>query len=231
MKYPIDAGLVCSCKYPTSSLRPRDVAPRLSSLRSGDPRLRVGPELALAVAPFKMSDTEGGMGSTFVGGLLVEGVDDPEDIVSHVSIDIAGPASEKHSGEEGASPCAASASDATGKSVVTAEDLAALEERVSTLLHVHSNEFRAVDARVAQLEQAKLGELMAQAAADCAKAAAMASETMRAATEVLEFVSNSDYIQGEIETHARNAALSIKSVVQDTVAEIEKDVRRVAKKR
>ena len=156
---------MCSCKHPTSSLRPRDVAPRLSSLRSGDPRLRVGPEVTLAVAPFKMSDTEGGMGSTFVGGLLVEGVDDPEDIVSHVSIDIAGPASEKHSGEEGASPCAASASDATGKSVVTAEDLAALEERVSTLLHVHSNEFRAVDARVAQLEQAKLGELMAQAAA------------------------------------------------------------------
>ena len=69
---------------------------------------------------------------------------------------------------------------------------------------------------------------VSSAAADCAKAAAMAAETMRAATEVLEFVSNSDYIQGEIESHARNAALSIKSVVQDTIAEIEKDVRRVA---
>ena len=74
------------------------------------------------------------MRSTFVGGLLVEGVDDPDDIVSHVSIDIAGPASETHSGEEGASPCAASASDATGKSVVTAEDLVVVD-RLEHLRH------------------------------------------------------------------------------------------------
>ena len=163
-----------------------------------------------------MSDSD--MGSLLDSSppVVVEDVDDVPP--SSVRIDI-----------EGGSTTTAS-TDA-----VTMDALVALEERMATLLHVHSDEFRAVETRVAQLETLKLADLMAQAAAsvssaaaDCAKAAAMAAETMRAATEVLEFVSNSDYIQGEIESHARNAALSIKSVVQDTIAEIEKDVRRVA---
>jgi hypothetical protein len=153
--------------------------------------------------------------SDSIGSPVVEGPDDIDDVPRSITIDIG----------------AASSSTSTDTTAVTMADLAALEERVSTLLHVHSDEFRAVDARVAQLEQAKLGELMAQAAADCSRAGKMAAETMRAASEMLDFISNSDYIQGEIEDHARNAAMSIRTVVQDTVAEIEKDVRRVAKKR
>lgn len=178
------------------------------------------------------------MRSTFVGGLLVEGVDDPDDIVSHVSIDIAGPASETHSGEEGASPCAASASDATGKSVVTAEDLAALEERVSTLLHVHSNEFRAVDARVAQLEQMRLAELMATAAASAASSASAAAQSAEAAYRLIEkseeavqcaaevlaatrtamnaFGSEGN-IQSILSEHCVNAALSARNSVLEAV--------------
>ena len=127
--------------------------------------------------------------------------------------------------------------DTTTTTVVSAADLAALEERVATLLHVHSDEFRAVETRVAQLEQLKMAELMAQAAAsvsaaaaDCAKAAAMAADTMRAATEVLDFVSNSDYIQGEIESHARNAAIAIRDTVinasSEAAAAVSADVKK-----
>ena len=132
---------------------------------------------------------------------------------------------------------AASTTSSQDTAAVSRADLLALEERVSTLLHVHSDEFRAVETRVAQLEQLKMAELMAQAAAsvsaaaaDCAKAAAMASETMRAATEVLDFVSNSDYIQGEIESHARNAAIAIRDTVinasSEAAAAVSADVKK-----
>ena len=54
--------------------------------------------------------------------------------------------------EIGNGAASSTSTDTTTTTVVSAADLAALEERVATLLHVHSDEFRAVETRVAQLE-------------------------------------------------------------------------------
>ena len=78
------------------------------------------------------SDAEGEMGSLIGSApVVVEDVDDVPPGQS-VCIDIGG------GGD----------STATSTDAVTMDALVALEERMATLLHVHSDEFRAVETRV-----------------------------------------------------------------------------------
>ena len=122
--------------------------------------------------------------------------------------------------------------------------LVALEERMATLLHVHSDEFRAVETRVAQLEQLKMVELMvasaasaSAAAADCAKAAEAAAklietsegamqcaaEVMEVAREAVKQLSADGVIPDLLADHCKSAACSARDTVLQALDECRED--------
>ena len=190
-----------------------------------------------------MSDSD--MGSLLDASppVVVEDVDDVPP--SSVCIDI-----------EGGGPSTATSADV---SAVTAADLSLLDEKFSLLLAAHSREAATVSARMDALEVLKLGSLMAEAAKNCAESAAAATAAMAAAKEVMTVLSDTDFIQSEIEerappsahvspqpctgvdphpfvtTDARNAAFAIRDTVvsasSEAAAAVSADVKKAARKR
>ena len=104
---------------------------------------------------------------------------------------------------------------------VSRADLLALEERVSTLLHVHSDEFRAVETRVAQLEQLKMAELMAAAAASAEAAAASAAQSAAEAAQLVKSAGEAVETAAAVMELAREAVkqISAEGVIPELLTE------------
>ena len=191
------------------------------------------------------------MGSTLVGP-TIEDVDDVDLPSSHVI----------HIHEPDAS--SASTTATADAAVPMSAELSLLDEKFSLLLAAHSREAAAVSARMDALEALKLADLMAAAAASANSAASSsnsaaasaaqsaaeaallvksareavetATAVMGAAKEAIDLLASDEFIQEQLEEHARNAALAIRQVVvsesAQAAAAVSADVKKaVGKKR
>ena len=169
-----------------------------------------------------MSDSDADeMGSLLDSGPVVEPPDDPDDVPpgQSVCIDIDG-----------------AGGSTTTSSQVTHADLLALEERVNLLLAATSREQSVVNARLDELHQLDLAATLASAARDCAAAAKAAVEILEATKATAELLASDEFVQEQLENHARNAAVAVKGCIleasQDAAAAVAADVKRaVGKKR
>ena len=169
-----------------------------------------------------MSDSSD-MGSLMDSGPVVEGPDDPDDLPPpSVSIDIDGAG-------------ASTTTSVTDTTVVTQADLAALEERVNLLLAATSREQSAVNARLDEMRQLDLAATLAAAAQDCAAAAKAAVQVLESAKAAVELLASDDFVQEQLEGHARHAAVAIRDVVvsasADAAAAVAADVKKATSKR
>ena len=127
-------------------------------------------------------------------------------------------------------------STSTDATTVTHADLVALEERVNLLLAATSREQSAVNARLDEMRQLDLAATLAAAAQDCAAAAKAAVEILEATKATAELLASDEFVQEQLENHARNAAVAVKGCIleasQDAAAAVAADVKRaVGKKR
>ena len=163
-------------------------------------------------------EEEEDMGSTLVGP-TIEDVDDVSLPPPSVAIDIDG-------GGGGGS---------TTSSQVTHADLLALEERVNLLLAATSREQSAVNARLDEMRQLDLAATLAAAAQDCAAAAKAAVQVLDSAKAAVELLASDDFVQEQLEGHARHAAVAIRDVVvsasADAAAAVAADVKKATSKR
>ena len=163
-------------------------------------------------------EEEEDMGSTLVGP-TIEDVDDVSLPPPSVAIDIDG-------GGGGGS---------TTSSQVTHADLLALEERVNLLLAATSREQSAVNARLDEMRQLDLAATLAAAAQDCAAAAKAAVQVLESAKAAVELLASDDFVQEQLEGHARHAAVAIRDVVvsasADAAAAVAADVKKATSKR
>jgi hypothetical protein len=164
-------------------------------------------------------EEEEDMGSTLVGP-TIEDVDDVSLPPPSVAIDIDG------GGGGGGS---------TTSSQVTHADLLALEERVNLLLAATSREQSAVNARLDEMRQLDLAATLAAAAQDCAAAAKAAVQVLESAKAAVELLASDDFVQEQLEGHARHAAVAIRDVVvsasADAAAAVAADVKKATSKR
>ena len=163
-------------------------------------------------------EEEEDMGSTLVGP-TIEDVDDVSLPPPSVAIDIDG-------GGGGGS---------TTSSQVTHADLLALEERVNLLLAATSREQSAVNARLDEMPQLDLAATLAAAAQDCAAAAKATVQVLESAKAAVELLASDDFVQEQLEGHARHAAVAIRDVVvsasADAAAAVAADVKKATSKR
>lgn len=166
----------------------------------------------------RREEEEEDMGSTLVGP-TIEDVDDVSLPPPSVAIDIDG-------GGGGGS---------TTSSQVTHADLLALEERVNLLLAATSREQSAVNARLDEMRQLDLAATLAAAAQDCAAAAKAAVQVLESAKAAVELLASDDFVQEQLEGHARHAAVAIRDVVvsasADAAAAVAADVKKATSKR
>ena len=166
----------------------------------------------------RREEEEEDMGSTLVGP-TIEDVDDVSLPPPSVAIDIDG-------GGGGGS---------TTSSQVTHADLLALEERVNLLLAATSREQSAVNARLDEMRQLDLAATLAAAARDCAAAAKAAVQVLESAKAAVELLASDDFVQEQLEGHARHAAVAIRDVVvsasADAAAAVAADVKKATSKR
>ena len=117
-------------------------------------------------------------------------------------------------------------------SQVTHEDLQRLEERVNLLLAATTREQSALNARLDELHQLDLATKLASAARDCAAAAKAAVEILEGAKEAVDLLASDEFVQEQLESHARNAAVAVKSCIveasQSAAAAVAADVKRAA---
>ena len=112
-----------------------------------------------------------------------------------------------------------------------------LEERVNLLLAATSREQSAVNARLDEMRQLDLAATLAAAARDCAAAAKAAVQVLESAKAAVELLASDDFVQEQLEGHARHAAVAIRDVVvsasADAAAAVAADVKKamVGKKR
>jgi hypothetical protein len=120
----------------------------------------------------------------------------------------------------------------TTSSQVTHEDLQRLEERVNLLLAATTREQSALNARLDELRQLDVTTTLASAARDCAAAAKAAVEVLEGAREAVNLLASDEFIQEQLESHARNAAVAIRQVVvsesAQAAAAVSADVKRAA---
>ena len=120
----------------------------------------------------------------------------------------------------------------TDATTVTHADLVALEERVNLLLAATSREQSAVNARLDEMRQLDLAATLAAAAQDCAAAAKAAVEILEATKATAELLASDEFVQEQLENHARNAAVAVKSCIveasQSAAAAVAADVKRAA---
>ena len=165
-----------------------------------------------------MSDSEAEMGSLLDSGPVVEGPDDPDEVPQSVCIEIDGGGGSSITSNQ-----------------VTHEDLQRLEERVNLLLAATTREQSALNARLDELRQLDVATTLASAARDCAAAAKAAVEILEGAKEAVDLLASDEFIQEQLESHARNAAIAVKSCVveasQDAAAAVAADVKRVVGKK
>ena len=160
------------------------------------------------------------MGSLLDSAPFIEGPDDTDDVQQsqNVCIDI----------ENGD----ATSTSSQGTAAVTHADLQALEERVNLLLAATSREQSAVNARLDELRQLDLATTLASAATDCAAAAKAAVEILEGAKEAVDLLASDEFVQEQLESHARNAAVAVKSCIveasQSAAAAVAADVKRAA---
>ena len=149
-----------------------------------------------------MSDSGDTMGSLLDSSPVVEPPDDPDDVPpgQSVCIDIEG-------------------GSTTTPSQVTHEDLQRLEERVNLLLAATSREQSAVNARLDEMRQLDLAATLAAAAQDCAAAAKAAVEILEATKATAELLASDEFVQEQLESHARNAAIAIRETVVNASAQ------------
>ncbi len=118
---------------------------------------------------------------------------------------------------------------------VTHEDLQRLEERVNLLLAATTREQSALNARLDELHQLDLATKLASAARDCAAAAKAAVEILEGAKEAVDLLASDEFVQEQLENHARNAAVAVKSCIieasQDAAAAVAADVKRATGKK
>ena len=144
------------------------------------------------------------MGSLLDSSPFVEPPDDPDDVPQgqSVCIDIDG-----------------AGGSTTTSSQVTHADLQALEERVNLLLAATSREQSVVNARLDELHQLDLAATLASAARDCAAAAKAAVEVFEGAKEAVDLLASDEFVQEQLESHARNAAIAIRETVVNASAQ------------
>ena len=144
------------------------------------------------------------MGSLLDSSPFVEPPDDPDDVPQgqSVCIDIDG-----------------AGGSTTTSSQVTHADLQALEERVNLLLAATSREQSVVNARLDELHQLDLAATLASAARDCAAAAKAAVEVIEGAKEAVDLLASDEFVQEQLESHARNAAIAIRETVVNASAQ------------
>ena len=115
---------------------------------------------------------------------------------------------------------------------VTHEDLQRLEERVNLLLAATTREQSVLNARLDELRQLDVATTLASAARDCAAAAKAAVEILEGAKEAVDLLASDEFVQEQLENHARNAAVAIRQVVTSECAQaaaaVAADVKRVA---
>ena len=115
---------------------------------------------------------------------------------------------------------------------VTHEDLQRLEERVNLLLAATTREQSALNARLDELHQLDLATKLASAARDCAAAAKAAVEILEGAKAAVDLLASDEFVQEQLENHARNAAVAIRQVVtsecSQAAAAVAADVKRAA---
>ena len=123
----------------------------------------------------------------------------------------------------------------TTSSQVTHDDLQRLEERVNLLLAATSREQSAVNARLDEMRQLDLAATLAAAAQDCAAAAKAAVQVLESAKAAVELLASDDFVQEQLEGHARHAAVAIRDVVvsasADAAAAVAADVKKATSKR
>ena len=126
-------------------------------------------------------------------------------------------------------------STSTDATTVTHADLVALEERVNLLLAATSREQSAVNARLDEMRQLDLAATLAAAAQDCAAAAKAAVEILEATKATAELLASDEFVQEQLENHARNAAVAVKGCIleasQDAAAAVAADVKRATGKK
>ena len=110
-----------------------------------------------------------------------------------------------------------------------------LEERVNLLLAATSREQSAVNARLDEMRQLDLAATLAAAAQDCAAAAKAAVQVLESAKAAVELLASDDFVQEQLEGHARHAAVAIRDVVvsasADAAAAVAADVKKATSKR
>ena len=106
-----------------------------------------------------------------------------------------------------------------GSSQVTHEDLQRLEERVNLLLAATTREQSALNARLDELRQLDVATTLASAARDCAAAAKAAVELLEGAKEAVDLLASDEFVQEQLESHARNAAIAIRETVVNASAQ------------
>ena len=164
-----------------------------------------------------MSDSGDTMGSLLDSSPVVEPPDDPDDVPQgqSVCIDIDG-----------------AGGSTTTSNQVTHEDLQRLEERVNLLLAATTREQSALNARLDALHQLDLAATLASAARDCAAAAKAAVEILEGAKEAVDLLASDEFVQEQLESHARNAAVAVKGCIleasQSAAAAVAADVKRAA---
>ena len=118
---------------------------------------------------------------------------------------------------------------------VTHEDLQRLEERVNLLLAATTREQSALNARLDELHQLDLATKLASAARDCAAAAKAAVEILEGAKAAVDLLASDEFVQDQLENHARNAAVAIRQVVTSECAQaaaaVAADVKRATGKK
>lgn len=164
-----------------------------------------------------MSDSgDESMGSLLYSSPVVEPPDDPDDVPQSVSIEI-----------DGGAASTTSSLDTAG---VSRADLQALEERVNLLLAVTTREQSALNARLDEMRSLDLAATLASAARDCAAAAKAAAEILEGAKEAVDLLASDEFIQEQLENHARNAAIAVKGCIfeasKDAAAAVAADVKR-----
>ena len=75
------------------------------------------------------------------------------------------------------------------------------------------------DARLDALHQLDLAATLASAARDCAAAAKAAVEILEGAKEAVDLLASDEFVQEQLESHARNAAIAIRETVVNASAQ------------
>ena len=90
-------------------------------------------------------------------------------------------------------------------------------------------------ARLDEMRQLDLAATLAAAAQDCAAAAKAAVEILEATKATAELLASDEFVQEQLENHARNAAVAVKSCIieasQDAAAAVAADVKRATGKK